>query len=107
MFSYTYNVTSTQRPGSTITLRARAFITVKHGKSPTKSIRTKLRWVVRWRPGGPVRSKDRPVPSQRRVTRRFGVAILTRAATLGGASSLSAVTVTVPGMSRSTSVIRP
>jgi hypothetical protein len=35
--------TNTQRPGSTISLRARAFIKVKRGKSPKKSIRAKVR----------------------------------------------------------------
>ena len=42
-FTYTYNVTPTQRPGTKITLRARAFIKVKRGKSPTKSIRATIR----------------------------------------------------------------
>ena len=42
-FVHTYNVTVTQRPGSTIALRARAFIKVKRGKSPKKSIRAKVR----------------------------------------------------------------
>ena len=38
-FVHTYRVTVTQRPGSTITLRARAFIKVRRGKEPKKSIR--------------------------------------------------------------------
>jgi hypothetical protein len=42
-FAYTYDVKPTQRPGSTITLRARAFIKVRHGTSPKKSIRAKVR----------------------------------------------------------------
>ena len=42
-FVHTYNVTVRQRPGSTITLRARAFIKVKRGRSPKKSIRAKVR----------------------------------------------------------------
>jgi hypothetical protein len=42
-FVHTYRVTVTQRPGSTITLRARAFIKVKRGKSPKKSVRAKVR----------------------------------------------------------------
>ena len=42
-FVHTYAVTVTQAPGSTITLRARAFIKVKRGKSPKKSIRAKVR----------------------------------------------------------------
>jgi hypothetical protein len=42
-FVHTYSVRVTQEPGSTITLRARAFIKVKRGKSPKKSIRAKVR----------------------------------------------------------------
>lgn len=42
-FVHTYSVAVTKRPGSTITLRARAFIKVKRGTSPKKSIRAKLR----------------------------------------------------------------
>jgi hypothetical protein len=42
-YVHTYTVAVTQAPGSTITLRARAFIKVKHGTSPKKSIRAKVR----------------------------------------------------------------
>jgi hypothetical protein len=42
-FVHTYSVTVTQRPGSTIALRARAFIKVKRGKSPKKSVRATVR----------------------------------------------------------------
>jgi hypothetical protein len=42
-YVHTYRVTVTQRPGSTITLRARAFIKVRRGKEPKKSIRTRVR----------------------------------------------------------------
>ena len=42
-YVHTYRVTVTQRPGSTITLRARAFIKVRRGKEPKKSIRTRIR----------------------------------------------------------------
>jgi hypothetical protein len=41
-FVYTFKVLVAQRPGSTITVRARAFIKVKRGKTPTKSIRTRI-----------------------------------------------------------------
>jgi hypothetical protein len=42
-YTYLYAVRVTQPRGSTITLRARAFIKVKHGKSPKKSIRAKVK----------------------------------------------------------------
>jgi hypothetical protein len=42
-FVYTYRVAVTQAPGSTITVRARAFIKVRHGKTPKKSIRAKVK----------------------------------------------------------------
>jgi hypothetical protein len=42
-FVHTYRVAVTSPPGSTITLRARAFIKVKRGTSPKKSIRARLR----------------------------------------------------------------
>ncbi|MEA2340711.1 MAG: hypothetical protein QOG11_788, partial [Solirubrobacteraceae bacterium] len=42
-FAYTYDVKPSQRAGSAITLRAQAFIKVKHGASPKKSIRAKVR----------------------------------------------------------------
>jgi hypothetical protein len=41
-FAYTYSVRVTQAPGSTISLRARAFIKVKRGKSPKKSLFAKV-----------------------------------------------------------------
>jgi hypothetical protein len=41
-FVHTFRVLITQRPGSTVTVRARAFIKVKHGRSPKKSIRVKV-----------------------------------------------------------------
>src|SRR5205823_18917 len=41
-FLYTYRVLVTQPAGSTITVRARAFIKVKRGKSPKKSLRVKV-----------------------------------------------------------------
>jgi len=42
-FVYTYRVLVTQRPGSTITVRARAFIKVRHGRPPKKSIRARIK----------------------------------------------------------------
>ena len=42
-FVYTFQVLVTQPRGSTITLRARAFIKVRHGKTPKKSLRAKLK----------------------------------------------------------------
>jgi len=42
-FVHTYKLRASQTPGSTIRLRARAFIKVKRGKSPTKPIRTKVK----------------------------------------------------------------
>jgi hypothetical protein len=42
-FVHTYRVLVTQPRGSTITLRARAFIKVKRGRSPKKSIRTRVK----------------------------------------------------------------
>jgi len=42
-FVYTYAVRASQRPGSTVRLRARAFIKVKHGKTPKKSIFAKVK----------------------------------------------------------------
>ncbi|HWH94113.1 MAG TPA: hypothetical protein VNT03_09645 [Baekduia sp.] len=42
-FVHTYDVRVTQRPGSTLRLRARAFIKVKHGKTPKKSIIAKVK----------------------------------------------------------------
>jgi hypothetical protein len=42
-YAYTYTVKATQAPGSTIVLRARAFIKVKHGATPKKSIRAKVK----------------------------------------------------------------
>jgi photosystem II stability/assembly factor-like uncharacterized protein len=41
-FVDTLTVTAGTKPGSTIKLRARAYIKVRHGKAPTKSITTKL-----------------------------------------------------------------
>ena len=42
-FAHTYKLRASQAAGSTVRLRARAFIKVKRGKSPTKSIRTNVR----------------------------------------------------------------
>jgi hypothetical protein len=42
-FVHTYRVVVTQPRGSTITIRARAFIKVKRGKSPKKSIRARIK----------------------------------------------------------------
>ena len=42
-FVQTLTVTASARRGSTITLRARAFIKVKHGKAPKKSIRSTIK----------------------------------------------------------------
>lgn len=42
-FRQTLTVKASATPGSTITLRARAYIKVKRGKSPTKSIRSKIK----------------------------------------------------------------
>jgi len=42
-YVHTYTVRAGQVPGSTINLRARAFIKMKRGKSPTKSIRAKVK----------------------------------------------------------------
>ena len=42
-FVQTLKVTASARRGSTITLRARAFIKVRHGKAPKKSITAKLK----------------------------------------------------------------
>jgi hypothetical protein len=42
-FTHTMRVTASTKRGSTITLRARAFIKVRRGKSPTKSIRTTVK----------------------------------------------------------------
>jgi predicted lipoprotein with Yx(FWY)xxD motif len=42
-FAYTYSVRVTQPRGSTIRLRARAFIKVRHGRSPKKSIFARVR----------------------------------------------------------------
>jgi hypothetical protein len=42
-FVHTYDVRVTQRPGSTLRLRARAFIKVKHGTTPKKSIFAKVK----------------------------------------------------------------
>ena len=42
-FVHTFRVLITQRPGSTVTVRARAFIKVRHGRTPKKSIRVKVR----------------------------------------------------------------
>jgi hypothetical protein len=42
-FVHTYSVRATQAPGSTITVRARAFIKVKRGRAPKKSIRAKVK----------------------------------------------------------------
>lgn len=42
-FTQTLKVTASTRKGSTITVKARAFIKVTKGRSPTKSIRTTLR----------------------------------------------------------------
>ena len=42
-FTQTLTVTAGSKSGSTIALRARAFIKVKRGKSPTKSIRTTIK----------------------------------------------------------------
>ena len=42
-FTQTLTVTASAKPGSTISLRARAYIKVKHGKSPTKSIRSSIK----------------------------------------------------------------
>jgi hypothetical protein len=42
-FVYTYSVRVTQPPGSTISLRARAFIKIRNGKSPKKSIFARVR----------------------------------------------------------------
>lgn len=41
-FTQTLKVTASTRKGSTVTVKARAYIKVTHGKSPTKSIRTTL-----------------------------------------------------------------
>jgi hypothetical protein len=41
-FVYTFKVLVAQQPGTTITVRARAFIKVRRGKTPTKSIRTRI-----------------------------------------------------------------
>lgn len=42
-FVYTYALRATQKPGSTVRLRARAFIKVRHGKTPKKSIFAKIK----------------------------------------------------------------
>lgn len=42
-FTQVLTVTAGAKSGSTITLRARAFIKVRRGKSPTKSIRATIR----------------------------------------------------------------
>jgi photosystem II stability/assembly factor-like uncharacterized protein len=42
-FSYRYKLVATQRRGSTIQLRARAFTKVKRGKAPTKSLRATIK----------------------------------------------------------------
>jgi hypothetical protein len=42
-FRQTLTVKASAKPGSTITLRARAYIKVKRGKSPTKSIKSKIK----------------------------------------------------------------
>jgi hypothetical protein len=42
-FSQVLTVTAGARPGSTLTVRARAYIKVRRGKSPTKSIRSTIR----------------------------------------------------------------
>jgi hypothetical protein len=42
-FVHTYKLRASQAAGSSVRLRARAFIKVKRGKSPTKSIRTKVK----------------------------------------------------------------
>jgi hypothetical protein len=41
-FRQTLRITASTKPGSTITVRARAFMKVRKGKSPTKSIRSKI-----------------------------------------------------------------
>ena len=42
-FVHTFKVKTSQIPGSTITLRARAWMKVRHGKPPKKSIRSTIR----------------------------------------------------------------
>jgi len=42
-FRQTLKVTASSKPGSTVTLKARAYIKVKRGKSPTKSITSKIK----------------------------------------------------------------
>jgi hypothetical protein len=42
-YVHTYDVRVTQPPGSTLSLRARAFIKVRHGKEPKKSIFAKVK----------------------------------------------------------------
>lgn len=42
-FRYTFKVKASQKPGSSVTVRARAFIKVKRGKEPKKSIRTTVK----------------------------------------------------------------
>lgn len=42
-FRYTFKVKASQKPGSSVTVRARAFIKVKRGKAPKKSIRTTVK----------------------------------------------------------------
>lgn len=42
-FTYTFTVVATQQRGSTITVRARAFIKVRRGKVPKKSIRARVK----------------------------------------------------------------
>lgn len=42
-FTYTFKVQASKKPGSTVTVRARAFIKVKRGKGPKKSIKTTVK----------------------------------------------------------------
>ena len=42
-FTYTFKVQASQKPGSSVTVRARAFIKVTRGKAPKKSIKTTVK----------------------------------------------------------------
>lgn len=42
-FRYTFKIKASQQPGSSVTVRARAFIKVKRGKGPKKSIRATVK----------------------------------------------------------------